>query len=44
MMTGFTGRSFNFYGDVGKTYNLISSQNHQVSRPLYCSLLKPCLR
>lgn len=29
-MTGFTGRSFNFFGDVGKTYSLISSMNHQV--------------
>ena len=33
-MTGFTGRSFNFFGKVGKTYNLISSMNHQLSARL----------
>ena len=33
-MTGFTGRSFNFFGQVGKTYNLISSMNHQLSARL----------
>ena len=43
VMTGFTGRSFNFFGDVGKTYNLISSQNHQVRHPLCCNLLKFCV-
>lgn len=34
IMTGFTGRSFNFFGEVGKTYNLISSKNHQLSAKL----------
>ncbi len=34
VMTGFSGRSFNFFGDVGKTYNLISSMNHQLSMKL----------
>lgn len=30
VMYGFAGRSFNFIGDVGKTYNIISTQNLQV--------------
>lgn len=34
IMTGFSGRSFNFFGDVGKTYNLISSMHHQLSMKL----------
>ena len=34
VMTGFSGRSFNFFGDVGKTYNLISSMHHQLSMKL----------
>jgi len=34
VMTGFTGRSFNFFGDVGKTYSLVSSMNHQLSARL----------
>ena len=29
-MYGFAGRSFNFIGDPGKIYNIISTQNMQV--------------
>jgi hypothetical protein len=29
-MYGFAGRSFNFGGEVGKTYSIISTQNMQV--------------
>ncbi len=39
IMTGFTGRAFNFFGDVGKTYNLISSKNHQLSARLKLSVM-----
>ena len=39
IMTGFTGRAFNFFGDVGKTYNLISSMNHQLSARLKLSVM-----
>lgn len=28
-MYGFAGRSFNFMGEVGKTYSIISTQNMQ---------------
>ena len=38
-MTGFTGRAFNFFGDVAKTYNLISSRNHQLSARLKLSVM-----
>ena len=38
-MTGFTGRAFNFFGDVGKTYNLISSMNHQLAARLKLSVM-----
>ena len=34
IMTGFSGRSFNFFGEVNKTYNLISSAHHQLSMKL----------
>ena len=34
ILTGFTGRSFNFMGEVGKTYSLLSSKNHQLSAKL----------
>lgn len=33
-MTGFGGRSFNFLGEADKTYNLISSKDHQMSAKL----------
>ena len=41
-MYGFAGRSFNFIGDPGKTYNIISTQNLQ-ARPASASgkLLSP---
>ena len=32
VMYGFAGRSFNFIGEVGKFYNIISTQNMQVTR------------
>lgn len=32
VMYGFAGRSFNFIGEVGKFYNIISTQNLQVTR------------
>ncbi len=31
VMYGFAGRSFNFIGEVGKFYNIISTQNLQVT-------------
>jgi hypothetical protein len=33
VMYGFAGRSFNFIGDPGKTYNIISTQNLQARTP-----------
>ena len=38
VMYGFAGRSFNFIGDVGKIYNIISAENIQASmlfRPIF---------
>ena len=35
-MYGFAGRSFNFIGEVGKFYNIISTQNMQVTRRSTC--------
>ena len=32
VMYGFAGRSFNFMGEVGKIYNIISTQALQVRR------------
>ena len=34
ILSGFTGRSFNFNGTVGKIYNLVSSKHHQLSTKL----------
>lgn len=34
-MYGFAGRSFNFMGDVGKIYNIISTQTLQVRGPSF---------
>lgn len=34
VMYGFAGRSFNFMGDPGKIYNIISTQNMQACQAL----------
>jgi hypothetical protein len=38
-MYGFAGRSFNFIGEVGKIYNIISTQTLQVSASFCPSVL-----
>lgn len=40
VMYGFAGRSFNFIGDPGKIYNVISTQNMQASH--LQSTERPC--
>ena len=39
VMYGFAGRSFNFLGAPGKIYNIISTQNMQVSLGIHCSAI-----
>ena len=39
VMYGFAGRSFNFLGAPGKIYNIVSTQNMQVSLGMHCSAI-----
>ena len=41
MITGFDGRSFEFMGEPGSFYSLISEQRHQVRRHTCMQLRKP---